>query len=97
MLLRDATREFPPIFVALAGTLKVPLRHADPRVVNDDEPQCPTCRIDLAPTMYETAIVWACPVCTGTFMPRDQLYAITANMTHPRSDAERLDALHVAH
>ena len=57
------------------------------------EPQCPVCTVDMAPTFYETAMIYSCPDCRGTFMPLDQLQAITNNETQPRSRDEHLEAL----
>jgi len=69
---------------------------ADFRGVNAADPACPACRIDMEPSFYEEAMIWACPKCRGTFMPKDQLHAITANEAAPRSDLDRLAALDAA-
>lgn len=47
----------------------------------------------MQPAFYEEAMIWACPDCRGTFMPLDQLDAITANESRPRTDLEQLDAV----
>jgi Zn-finger nucleic acid-binding protein len=61
--------------------------------VSQPEPQCPVCSVDLAPSFYEAAMIWACPECSGTSMTPDELQAITNNESAPRTEDERLAAM----
>jgi Zn-finger nucleic acid-binding protein len=47
----------------------------------------------MQPSFYEEAMIWACADCRGTFMPIEQLHAITANESAPRTRDEQLDAV----
>jgi Zn-finger nucleic acid-binding protein len=78
------------------GVLKHGARIADSALVEPADPTCPACRIDMEPAFYEEAMIWACPKCRGSFMPRDTLQAITANESAPRSDLEHLAAMDAA-
>jgi Zn-finger nucleic acid-binding protein len=62
----------------------------------DTDPICPPCKVVMEPQLYEVAMIWACPQCRGTFMPYDQLLAIAANESEPRTEDERLAAMDAA-
>ena len=57
---------------------------------------CPPCRVEMQPHVYEMAMIWTCPTCSGSFMPTDTLHAITVNESDPRTEDERLAAIDAA-
>lgn len=46
--------------------------------------------------IYETAMIWSCPRCSGSFLPMDTMQAITVNESDPRTEDERLEAMDAA-
>lgn len=76
-----------------ARALKHAASNADFAAVSPQEPQCPVCSVDLAPSFYEAAMIWTCPECSGTSMTSDELLAITNNESAPRTEDERLAAI----